>query len=143
MMMNVYVNNKDELNQKVQQYSVNGYKIDSVTNNNIIMKKKDYNMALFIILLLFVFFIGGIIYYLLAEEYVVNIEINPSKSGQAQPMMGDPNMVVMENMQKNSNPTPAPNTNTPSNSKATGFCTECGSTLIKTDKFCPNCGKKI
>lgn len=136
MMTNIYVENQDELNRKVQEYSLNGYKMDTVTTNNVIMKKKDYSLALFIILL-FCFIIIGLIYYLLSDEYVVNIEINPQRSGEIQPFIGDPNMMMMQNTNTNVN------NNVNSSSLDKSFCPECGTSLTKTDKFCPNCGKKV
>ncbi|WP_413823580.1 MULTISPECIES: zinc-ribbon domain-containing protein [unclassified Methanobrevibacter] len=127
MMINVYVNNKDELNRKVQEYTVQDYNIKFANDDTVVMKKKDYNLAIFIILLL-LGIIFGLIYYLVSEETTVQIQIDPNRSNhQNTPTQPSSNTL--------------PVSNTP-NMSDTIFCTNCGSKILKTENFCPNCGYK-
>lgn len=127
MMINVYVNNKDELNRKMQEYTAQDYDIKFANEDTIVMKKKDYNLALFIILLL-LGIIFGLIYYLVSEEKTVNIQIDPNRSNH----LNTPKPSL-------SNTLPVSNTQSVSD---TIFCTNCGSKILKTENFCPNCGFK-
>ena len=127
MMINVYVNNKDELNRKMQEYTAQDYDIKFANEDTIVMKKKDYNLAIFIILLL-LGIIFGLIYYLVSEEKTVNIQIDPNRSNHL-------------NTPKPSLSNTLPVSNTP-NMSDTIFCTNCGSKILKTENFCPNCGFK-
>lgn len=126
-MINVYVNNKDELNRKMQEYTAQDYDIKFANEDTIVMKKKDYNLAIFIILLL-LGIIFGLIYYLVSEEKTVNIQIDPNRSNHL-------------NTPKPSLSNTLPVSNTP-NMSDTIFCTNCGSKILKTENFCPNCGFK-
>ena len=134
MFMNVYVNNQKELNQKVQEYSMMGYKVDNLGSDFASVKKKNYNMGILIILLFFGLILG-ILYYFLCDDDKINIQIDPSQAG---------------NSQNQTNPSQINNIQTQSNtdfevinSNYNNFCQECGTQLTSADNFCPVCGTKI
>ena len=136
MMMNYYVNNKTELNQKVQEYGMQGYDVKFLGNNNVVVKKKNYSLALLIVLLLFGFIIVGVIYYLLADETTIDIQIDPRRCNHPAPQS-------MSYSEPSVNNAPV---DVPDNSGISGssiFCPGCGTKLSKTEKFCPKCGKKV
>lgn len=75
MELYIDVENNEELNQKVQEFAMQGYSIESNVSGIVVMKRKTYNTGILIILILF-FIIGGILYYLLSKPDVVTIKVN-------------------------------------------------------------------
>ena len=68
------VHSENELNQMVQMYLIQGFKMESNNNGVVILKKKGYNTVILVLLIPFVMIIGGIIYYLLCEDEMVIIK---------------------------------------------------------------------
>ena len=144
MFIQEYVGNKDELKRKIEEYIALKYDLKGSSPTSAVLKKKKYSLALLIILLL-LGLIFGILYYLLAEEYTVNIEINPQRAGEANPLIPDPKIMPLSSLKNKNVATTGNSSNNQINNTSTSnsVCKYCGAPIQENDKFCVECGSNL
>ena len=133
MFINVYVANKEELDKKVQEFSMIGYNLYSMTNEAALLKKEKREIWKLLL--------GLILYFLWYDEYTANIQIDPNRAGTIEPNIPDPEIIPMFGGFQNT--TQQTKTNNQNNNFHNGYCTVCGEKILNKDNFCPKCGNKI
>lgn len=124
MFIQEYVANKDELNQKTQEYTVLNYKMEMVGQDFTMLKKRNIGKSATIILIIIsiIFFpiglIISLIYWYTREVYEVRIEVNPERAGETVPLIPDMNVTPLSSLNNNNNDTSSTSTSNDNGSYA-------------------------
>ena len=109
MFIQEFVANKDEMNTKVQEYTLLNYKMEMVGQDFTVVKKRKIARSTTIILIILgiIFFPIGLvivlIYYFTREMYEVRVEINPQRAGETVPIIPDTDMTPLSSLNNNQN----------------------------------------
>ncbi len=102
MYISDYVANQDELNSKVQEYSLLNYKMDVMSQDFAILKKRNIGRTATIVLIILaiIFFPLGtaivLLYYYTREMYEVHVEISPERAGETVPYIPNPEIMPLK-----------------------------------------------